>query len=253
MKQQKNKLHRIVPLIFIIIIGLILAYLLEFTLHVSSIQPFCTQPKLKSIPIGLVFIAFSTSFWLVYYLRLGMLLSFLEIVLDAKLDWNVNWPSWLEIFTLGSLLDDENICETRSDTKEMQDKARLSLTFPILLSSFSIVFVGFLFTGPEPLIQETFFQIIANFIFVSLILIIIGFDSFDTCLNKFKNNCKEYVEKYYRRGMRLSYLGMHLIMLSFLIVTLYIHWIVTLLGTLSLFTFGYSYWFPSKPRNTTKL
>lgn len=81
---------------------------------------------------------------------------------------------------------------------------------------------------------------------MSIVLIMIGYDSFDMCLNAFRDKQEEnkYVEKYYRRGIRLSYMGMQLIILSFLIVTLAVHWIATLAGTSALFIFGYSYWFP---------
>jgi len=213
------------------------------------------------IPIGFILILYSFSFFVTYYLRPKIILRFIDLIFgtnstsyfekrirycresNRKFNRLCSILIHLRVYTLGTFLDEHGA--TRCNTCLMREKAKYSRSFPTLLAAFATVFIAIILQK-EDLCKTILFQIVVVFQITSLVLIMIGYDSFDTCLNEFhdKQRENEYVTKYYRRGTRLSYMGMQLIILSFLIATLAIHWIATLAGTSALFIFGYSYWFP---------
>jgi len=88
-------------------------------------------------------------------------------------------------------------------------------------------------------------QVATDINFIALVFLIIAAGRLDTCLNEFEITC-HLAKQYYSDGIRSAYLGMHLVLLSFMIATLLISPLLTCGISLIFFAVGYTYWFPSK-------
>jgi hypothetical protein len=181
--------------------------------------------------LGVISIIAVISFWVVYYL------SYLPI------------PKKLKPFTLGALLNEKS--STRKDATKMQKKAAMSPTFVEILAQLTGITatLGLLFQQNFPEEMRPIFQLIIGIQFVALLFLIVSADSYDTCLNDFEkdyNDCAKFTENCYKKAVRYAYLGMHLLLVSFIIGTFLVNPVITLVTTLIFFLIGYRYWFPKK-------
>lgn len=248
--------YQLMPLVFIFLITFILAHFVickrGLTFDVSG------ETQISILGIGAeelttISVLFYISFWIVYIFR------YIPRFFCDKLCYDDNYiikgffccPRVFQFFckafyTLGSRLD--IISTTRKDSEKMQEKAKVTRTFGTFLIGFCTIFITLIFGFSEKLasINPNYLVLIPGLQLIALILLIIGIDSFDTCLNKFPDRNSEltYVKEYYMRGIRLFYISMQLILLSFLIIAFLINWILTLSMISFFLLVGYAYWFP---------
>ena len=129
----------------------------------------------------------------------------------------------------------------------MRGKAVHSLSLVGIFATLTgiVTTFGIVFQPAEPN-ARIISQVVTAFNFTALILLIRGADSLDTCLNEFEEPGYFSSGKYYSEGIRSAYLGMHLLLLSFIIATLLVSSLLTIGISFLFFIVGYSYWFPPK-------
>ncbi len=177
-----------------------------------------------------VAILYASSFWIVYYFDL--------------LFQNHKHLSVLGVFTLRDYLNLRSL--TRKHPEKMRQKAQHSLSLVSIFATLTgiIVTLGTVFPPADPN-AKVISQIVSGVNFTSLLLFIIAADRLDTCLNEFEATCFSS-KKYYSSGIRCAYLGMHLLIVSFIVATLLVNPLVTIGITLLFFAVGYTYWYPAK-------
>ena len=264
LKKVCERKYELMPMGFILFITLILSCMgicWDKSFNVSGPQ------IIVHMPFGLytcaqelttMSILFYISFWVVYKLRYlsQYLCDKLCYYGNNKLNGRFcNILKWLceSLYTLGSRLD--IISTTRNDSNEMQEKAKVTRTFGTFLIGFCTIFISLnIFTNPEDYLSNFYLELIVGLQLIALILLIMGVDSFDSCLNKYldKERALTYVKEYYSRGTRLFYISMEMIILSFLIIAFSINWTLTVSMVLIFLLLGYAYWFPDMYKDLEK-
>lgn len=185
--------------------------------------------------LGVISLMFAVCFWVVYYSRL-ILSYFPKSIRD-----------FLHVYTLGDLLEEKTL--TRKTPTKMRAKVEHTTKFVQLLASIAgiIATLGLILQPEVPSSYQTISRVVTGMHFIALVLLIISADRFDTCLNEFEKQCEnELCAAYYKKGLRCAYIGMHLLLLSFVTATLIVSPILTLILTTAFFFAGYPYWFPRR-------
>ncbi len=175
-------------------------------------------------------IMYVSSFWVVYYF---------DLLFQNRKHLNA-----LAVFTLRDYLNETSL--TRKHPEKMRQKAQHSLSLVSIFATLTgiIVTLGTVFPPTDPN-AKIISQVVSGVNFTALLLLIIAADRLDTCLNEFDATCFSS-KKYYSSGIRCAYLGMHLLIVSFIVATLLVNPLVTCGISLLFFAVGYTYWFPAR-------
>lgn len=252
--------HQLMPLVLMVFLTTILSGIvicwLKFSFTVEDPQiisvtiPFVFHFSTCAQDLTTIFILFYISFWIVYELRI-IPQYFCDIFCpcgnnEQQRGSNKFCKSFLPfackcLYTLGSRLD--IISTTRKSSNEMQEKAKVTRTYGTFLFGFCAIFVTIIFTNLNNT-DLSYGKLIVGLQLIALILLIIGVDSFDSCLNRFPQKELSYAWEYYKRGTRLFYISMQLITISLLIIAFSVDWRLTVSMVYLFLLFGYTYWFP---------